>query len=86
MNATISNIKIDSIILFIICKQDFKPLVILFNDYIKKKYSKKSYLLIQFLLEAYSINNIYENTPIYAFIKHFVNKYPNLLVKTYMWK
>ena len=86
MNSTISNLKIDSIILFIICNQDVKPLVILFNDYIKKKYSKKRYLLIKFLIEAYSINNFYENTPIYAFITYFVKNYPNLLIKTYMWK
>ena len=86
MDETISNVKVDSIIFFIIHQYNFKPLVILFNDYIKKKYSKKKFILIHFLLEAYSINNFYENTPIYAFIKHFVNKYPNLLVKTYMWK
>ena len=85
MNSTISNVKIDSIIYFIIHKQDVKPLVILFNDYIKKKYSKKRYLLIKFLIEAYSINNFYENTPIYTFIEHFVKTYPNLLIKIYMW-
>jgi len=86
MDETISNVKVDSIIFFIINQYNFKPLVILFNDYIKKKYSKKKYILIHFLLEAYTINNFYKNTAIYILIKHYVHKYPTHLLRNYIWK
>ena len=85
MNKSISNVKIDSITFYIISQRQFKPLMILFDDYIKKKYSHKNYLLIHLLLRAYSIHNVYENTPLYTFIQHYVKTYPERLVQTYMW-
>ena len=86
MDETSSNVKVDSIIFFIIHQYNFKPLVIVFNDFIRKKYSKKKFILIHFLLEAYLINNLYENTIVYKLIKNYVHKYPTHLLRLYMWK
>ena len=52
---TASNVKIDSMILHILHEHNFNPLIVLFNDYLKKKYSKKAFLLIRILLKAYVI-------------------------------
>ena len=61
---TASNVKIDSMILHILHEYNFNPLIVLFNDYLKKKYSKKAFLLIRILLKAYVIKNIYKDKAI----------------------
>ena len=42
LQATFSDIKIDSIILHILNEYNLTPLTVLFTDHLKKKHSKKS--------------------------------------------
>lgn len=85
LQATFSDVKIDSIVLHILNEYNFTPLTILFTDYLKKKHSKKRFMLINFLLKAYAINNFYNDTFFYIMIKKYIYSYPNNLLKTYLW-
>jgi len=82
---TASNVKIDSMILHILHEYNFSPLIILFNDYLKKKYSKKVFLLIHILLKAYIIKNIYKNSIDYTFIKMYIYNNISKMLYLYLW-
>ncbi len=82
---TASNVKIDSMILHILHEHNFNPLIVLFNDYLKKKYSKKAFLLIRILLKAYVIKNIYKDSIHYAFIKMYISNNISKVLYLYLW-
>ena len=81
---TASNVKIDSMVLHILYEYNFNPLIILFNDYLKK-YSKKVFLLIHILLKAYIIKNIYKNSIDYTFIKMYIYNNISKMLYLYLW-
>ena len=82
---TASNVKIDSMILHILHEYNFNPLIVLFNDYLRKKYSKKAFLLIRILLKAYVIENIYKDSIHYAFIKIYIYNNISKVLYLYLW-
>ena len=85
MREKASNIKIDSIVLYILHEYNFNPLIILFNDYLKKKYSKKTFILIHILLKAYLTNNLYKDSIFYLFIKKYIYNHPKNMLAVYLW-
>jgi len=81
----ISNIKIDSITYHLLHKYELKPHLCLFEDFMKKKYSKKKYILVHLLLSSYQINNYFEHSPIYKILEEYIYKHQRQILHHFIW-